>query len=595
MKPFCRWVVFSLALLAFLAPFKFGTPIILQTRLAPPDGFLDWVIEPWPNQIGFMFAVAALLWFVLDSGRFAARVDVLFVLPLVFLLTQAAATPGSINRQLSMDTLTYFAVCVLVFYAAAWYVRDGGSASWIFCGLALATLIVCVKAFRQGLGELQEAREFAALYLDPSNVPPDFLLKLTSNRVFAWFGGYPNALAGYLVVAFAPTLGWTLIRARNWNARVKTATLIFVGAMMVFCLVLTGSRGGVVAFILMLVAALMGLATGRARRNLAIAMVVVAPLAVWLAREQGLLRLGAESLEARRDYWRGAVAIARDHLWLGTGPGTFGSIYPKYKTATTEEAQLAHNSFLQMWSDSGVVAFVAFAALWLWAMRDALVLARQRRGDVAATAVCAALVGWSAHNLLDFDLYVPGVGIPAFLMLGVLQGLKDLPNVKPVTPQGGLKWLIAALCAAVVGAAVWMEGRSLAASYENGLAQQVERTDPALALDAARRAAKLVPHSAHYQAAAGYLAMRLGLFDDAVASYQAAVANDPYRASLHWRLAHALKAADGELTDEAIEQFRQAAQLNPTNKRYSKELETPEESVRQPPSDLLESPPAKDE
>ena len=71
------------------------------------------------------------------------------------------------------------------------------------------------------------------------------------------------------------------------------------------------------------------------------------------AQHGGLIRHGWASAAARGDYWRGAVAIARDHPLFGTGPGTFGSIYPKYKTATTEEAQLVHNSYLQMASDSG--------------------------------------------------------------------------------------------------------------------------------------------------------------------------------------------------------------------------------------------------
>ena len=113
------------------------------------------------------------------------------------------------------------------------------------------------------------------------------------------------------------------------------------------------------------------------------------------------------------------MAIARDHFWLGTGPGTFGSIYPKYKTAQTEEAQLVHNNFLEMWSDSGLPAFIVFAALWLLAIKDGFRLAGQRRGDVGAVAVCAALTGWVVHGLVDFDLYVPGVAIPAFLLLGI--------------------------------------------------------------------------------------------------------------------------------------------------------------------------------
>jgi hypothetical protein len=40
---------------------------------------------------------------------------------------------------------------------------------------------------------------------------------MTSNRVFGPFV-YPNALAGFLVVAFAPVLAWIWVRARGWDA-----------------------------------------------------------------------------------------------------------------------------------------------------------------------------------------------------------------------------------------------------------------------------------------------------------------------------------------------------------------------------------------
>ena len=210
----------------------------------------------------------------------------------------------------------------------------------------------------------------------------DLLLRLTSNRPFAWFGGYPNALAGYLVIAFAPTLAWIWMRARGWDARVKWIALVVAGGLMVFCLVLTGSRGGFVAFGVMALTTL-GCCVPKGNRRailVVVGLVVALAVVVVLGQRGGLLHFGAQSVESRMDYWRGAVAIAKDHPWVGTGPGTFGSIYPKYKTALTEEAQTVHNNFLQMWSDSGVLAFVAFALLWIVAVRDAFRLARQRVG-----------------------------------------------------------------------------------------------------------------------------------------------------------------------------------------------------------------------
>ena len=594
MKTFSRWIVACLAALAFLAPLKFGTPVVTQAHLIPPADFFEWVFFSWPNQIAVIFAFAALLWLVLDSERLAARVDVLFLLPVAFLATQALAATTSINRQLSADTLMHFATCVLLFYTAAWYVRDGAAAVRIFGGLGLATFLTVILALQQHFGGLQETREFAALYGDQAAMPQDLLLRMTSNRVFAWFGGYPNALAGYLVVAFAPTLAWIWVRARNWDARVKWLTLVFVGGLMGYCLLLTGSRGGFVAFAVMIFVGLLCFIPKGARRGLGISFAVLVFVSMFLvAQHRRLITLGRSSLEARGDYWRGAMAIARDHFWLGTGPGTFGSIYPKYKTAQTEEAQVVHNNFLEMWSDSGFPAFIVFAALWLLAIKDSFRLAGQRRGDVGAVAVCAALTGWVVHGLVDFDLYVPGVAIPASLLLGTLQGLKELPTVKPVAFRRKAKWAVGLICAVVAGTVVWMEGQALAASFLYGQALGFEGLNPMAGLEGIRRAVSLSPNNASYQAAAGNLAIRLGKFDEAIGYYQAAIDNDPFRASYHWRLAQAEKAAQG-MDDKALQQLRQAVALNPTNKRYSQALAEAEESVRQSSSDLLQFSPTKE-
>jgi O-antigen ligase len=581
-----RWVIFCLAALACIAPLKFGTPVIHQSELMPPAELSQWVFFSWPNQLLYMFVFGALLWWVLDAERLAACVDLLFSLPLFFFATQALAALNSINWQVTSDTLTHFGACVLLFYAAAWYVRDGAAAGWILCGLVLATIWVCLQALDQRygflLGGFEQTRQFASTYIDRSTLPQDFLTRMTSNRVFAGFGGYPNALAGYLAMVFVPVLAWLWVRARSWHRGVKWVVMLFFGGLMLWCVWLTGSRGGQLALGAAVVTALWWLLHERpAKFWLAVGLLLFAGLIVF-ARGRG-----AESFRARVDYWRGAVAIGRDHPWTGIGPGAFGSIYPKYKTARTEEAQLAHNDYLQMWSDSGVAGFVAFALLWMVAVRDAFRLARQRAGDAAALAICAAIAAWTIHGLFDFDLYVPGLAVPAFLFLGMLQGLKELPQLKSVTPRGRAKWIVGIACAAVASSLVWIQSRSLAANIAYGNARTFRQAAEAF------RAARLAPRNSRYQSVAGDAALHAGKFEEAIQFYRVAVQNDPCRASHHWRLARALATAH-VLNNDALNELRQAVALNPTNTRYREELARAEESVRQSPGALLDSPSTKD-
>ncbi len=592
MRWFSRWAIVCLGLVAFFAPLKFGTPVVVQSVLLVPSGVEEWLFFSWPNQFGVLFCFGTLLWLVLDGRRMAARVDGLFVLPVVLLLALVAAFHSSINPQVSADTVLHFAAGVLLFYAAAWYVRDGASAAHVFGGLGLATFVVCIFALQQWQGGLEETRQMVAE--SGQELPQELALRLTSSRVFGTLV-YPNALAGFLIVAFAPTLAWIWVRGRTWKPVVRWIALIFVGGLIVTCLLLTGSRGGLAAFgagLMVTVVCFMRRGPGLGLVALVVVFGFLVTLA-WVAQSSGLLRVGTSSLEARVDYWRGAVGIVRDYPWLGTGPGTFGSMYLKYKTGDSEDTRLVHNDYLQMWSDAGVVAFVAFVGLAGLAVRDVVALARQRRGDPAAVALCASVTGWAVHILVDFDSFTPGVAWPVFILLGGLQGLKNPSKVAPATADGRqsvtAQWWWRTICVVVVGGVMWVEGRSLVGQIAYSRANALQRTHPSAAYVAALSAARIAGGNAEYWSFAGDQAMALGRWSEAVPRYQAAIRSDPFRPNYHWRLGRA-KLAAGHAPAEAAAHFRRAAELHPTEPRYQSERKRVEESVRQAAPALLESP-----
>src|SRR5208283_1019307 len=123
MKGLANRFVLGLAAVAFLAPLKFGAPAMVQWAVVPPTGAIEWLCFTWPNELIIILIFAGFIWLVLDRDRMLARVDLLFTLPLFFLLTQALAVPGTICPQTTIDTLMLFAAGVLLFYVGAWYVR----------------------------------------------------------------------------------------------------------------------------------------------------------------------------------------------------------------------------------------------------------------------------------------------------------------------------------------------------------------------------------------------------------------------------------------------------------------------------------------
>ena len=135
MKGLANRFVLGLAAVAFLAPLKFGAPAMVQWTVMPPTDAVEWLYFTWPNELAIILIFAGFIWLVLDRDRMLARVDLLFVLPLFFLLTQMLAAPWTICPQETIDTVMLFAAGVLLFYVGAWYARTarpraGYSAGW---------------------------------------------------------------------------------------------------------------------------------------------------------------------------------------------------------------------------------------------------------------------------------------------------------------------------------------------------------------------------------------------------------------------------------------------------------------------------------
>ena len=55
----------------------------------------------------------------------------------------------------------------------------------------------------------------------------------------------------------------------------------------------------------------------------------------------------------RLNYWADSLKIIKVYPWTGTGLGNFNLTYARY----------AHNSYLQIWAEMGILGIIAF--LWL--------------------------------------------------------------------------------------------------------------------------------------------------------------------------------------------------------------------------------------
>ncbi len=124
----------------------------------------------------------------------------------------------------------------------------------------------------------------------------------------------------------------------------------------------------------------------------------------------------------RLAHWQAALDMWRDHLWLGVGFGNYAPVYPAYAIGRwLDPLGHAHNFYLNVAAETGLLGLLAYLAFWLFAFRLGLLSIRANRQFLRAAAVGAVgvLVYFCLHNVVD-NLYVQGMYLQVALTLGIL-------------------------------------------------------------------------------------------------------------------------------------------------------------------------------
>jgi O-antigen ligase len=201
----------------------------------------------------------------------------------------------------------------------------------------------------------------------------------------------------------------------------------FIGLIPIVSLVLAGSRGGFISLVVeVLLAAVLVFQCGprHARKVTALlggaAILAAALLFFWMAPRQIADRLatmgdGTHSPEVelgnRLAVSRDSLRILRDHPWMGTGLGSFETVFPKYQSLPSDLIwDHAHNDYAEALAETGVAggALILFALglFFRLAFRNLRQRLRQREGWLpigAAIGCCGLLV----HSFVDFNFHIP--------------------------------------------------------------------------------------------------------------------------------------------------------------------------------------------
>jgi O-antigen ligase len=197
-----------------------------------------------------------------------------------------------------------------------------------------------------------------------------------------------------------------------------------VAALMAGSIFLSGSRGGMVAFVaqmIVLSVLLVHKREGNWKQPIMLGgfLAVVIVFLVWIGGNALTQRLMTIHSEAREEISGGVrLSIDRDCLHmllkrplLGWGLGTFPVVYPQFRSFyTTFFVNQAHNDYLQLIVETGLAGFSI--AVWFMVLvfrRASTKLNNWTETMSGAMTVTALLgcVGILVHSFVDFNLQIP--------------------------------------------------------------------------------------------------------------------------------------------------------------------------------------------
>jgi O-antigen ligase len=234
-----------------------------------------------------------------------------------------------------------------------------------------------------------------------------------------------------LLLPFPLVLAATSLTSGNRKIAVGATAALMAGSIF-----LSGSRGGMLAFVAqMIVLAVLLLRKRQSgwKQPLMLggflAMVVV--FLIWMGGAELTQRLASIHAEAREEM-NGGFRLTIDHdclrmfmkrPMLGWGLGTFPITYPGFRSFYTNFfVNQAHNDYLQLLVETGLVGFSI--AIWFLVVvfRQAAAKLQNWSETASGSLTVAAMlgcVGIMVHSFLDFNLQIPANAALFYVLCGM--------------------------------------------------------------------------------------------------------------------------------------------------------------------------------
>jgi putative inorganic carbon (HCO3(-)) transporter len=413
-----------LFMLVFSVPFYFGKALISRPEHL---GLSSGVIV---NHTDILALVLLLLFLArLALGHMETRPFPLIMAPaLVWLVFSAPSILAARDGEFVIIQLINMGKLLLLCWVVAKSIKNEADLIWVITALMLAMLFQAFVGIYQGVSGRPVGLDFLT---ETTAVQKQVLSEGLANRVQGTIG-HPNSYAMYLTTVLPFALALLFSRIRRSFKLVAGIALSFGFLALIYSL----SRSAWINFlvticIVLLLAVRRKRISSKAAIRIAIATSLILVGFTLFGPKIILSRLTSPdrgSAHGRITLAQTALAIIKDHPWVGVGLNNYQLVSPQYDATNYVRNVTVHNLFLLIAAETGLVGLAAFLTFLAILLVQAWRIIKRAPNDI---------------------VWVAGVGVFSTFIVVVLHGITDyalLGSVQLITQF----WIIAGLSAALI-------------------------------------------------------------------------------------------------------------------------------------------------
>ncbi len=354
----------------------------------------------------FIFCLLLLVFFIVTKKIKIKPylLILLFALPAWLFIAQAF----SVNAYNSQKKVIEFCLFALTFIFVI--NQEKRHLRFLISAMIAVSIIVSLRALYQYFsGFSYIAENFSYTEIAGGGFYAVELLK--QRRAVSWFSS-PNLLASYLVMCCLLLAGCLFKNVqKKKQKRIILFSIIF--GLLFAALITTKTIGAHLSLLIGLV--FFGIIFHRKnkvqlkrKRWLVFLMLIICIFGgIFFKRIDYFLNFKnpENSVVQRAYYWHTAAEMIKERPWFGVGAGNFGIVYPRFKQSSANETNYAHNSYLQMWAESGIFFLIFFVVFVVYIFRRLL----PQDKDPLSLGLLSGSFVFLVHNLVSYSFFISQV------------------------------------------------------------------------------------------------------------------------------------------------------------------------------------------